>query len=83
VQYTIYIPNEINYEINHIDFNMMVLFLQAFASSITHSLATQALLKGVGVGDTSATVLAATITWLMKGMVLLARLLIVVFVDCC
>lgn len=40
--------------------------VQAFASSITGSLATQAVLKGVGVGDESATVLAATMTWLMK-----------------
>lgn len=40
--------------------------IQAFASSITGTLAAQALLKGVGVGDESATVLAATLTWLLK-----------------
>lgn len=39
---------------------------QAFASSITGTLATQAVLKGVGVGDESATILAATITWILK-----------------
>ncbi|XP_013405479.1 RUS1 family protein C16orf58 homolog [Lingula anatina] len=49
--------------------------LQAFASSITGTLATQAVLKGVGVGDESATPLAATITWLLKdGMGMLGRI---------
>ena len=45
----------------------IVILAKAFASGITGSLATQAVLKGVGVGDETATVLAATITWLMKG----------------
>ncbi|XP_072341525.1 RUS family member 1-like [Scyliorhinus torazame] len=40
--------------------------VQAFASSITGTLATQAILKGVGVGDTTATVTAASITWILK-----------------
>ncbi|XP_064612528.1 RUS family member 1-like [Liolophura sinensis] len=40
--------------------------IQAFASSITGTLASQALLKGIGVGDENATVLAATMTWLLK-----------------
>ncbi|XP_065913604.1 RUS family member 1-like isoform X2 [Dysidea avara] len=40
--------------------------LQAFCSSITGTLATHAVLKGVGVGDSSATAAAATITWLLK-----------------
>jgi len=40
--------------------------VQAFASSISGSLATQAVLQGVGVGDESATALAATITWLLR-----------------
>lgn len=40
--------------------------IQAFASSITGTLAAQALLKGVGVGDESATVMAATLTWILK-----------------
>lgn len=40
--------------------------LQAFCSSITGALAAQAILKGVGVGDENATVLAATMTWLIK-----------------
>lgn len=40
--------------------------VQAFASSIAGSLATQAVLEGVGVGDETATPLAATITWLMR-----------------
>ena len=39
--------------------------VQAFASSISGSLATKAVLEGVGVGDDAATPLAATITWLM------------------
>uniref|UniRef100_A0A0K0EKX5 RUS1 family protein C16orf58 homolog n=1 Tax=Strongyloides stercoralis TaxID=6248 RepID=A0A0K0EKX5_STRER len=40
--------------------------LQAFASSMNGALATQAVLKGVGVGNENATALAATITWLLK-----------------
>ncbi|XP_071110921.1 RUS family member 1-like [Haliotis cracherodii] len=40
--------------------------VQAFASSITGTMAAQAMLKGVGVGDQTATVLAATMTWLLK-----------------
>uniref|UniRef100_A0A915KXA5 Protein root UVB sensitive/RUS domain-containing protein n=1 Tax=Romanomermis culicivorax TaxID=13658 RepID=A0A915KXA5_ROMCU len=39
---------------------------QAFCSSITGTLATEAILKGVGVGDQSATALAATLTWLLR-----------------
>ncbi|CAG2101864.1 unnamed protein product [Medioppia subpectinata] len=38
--------------------------IQAFASSIMNNLGTHAVLKGVG--DSSATVLAATITWLLR-----------------
>ncbi|KAL8559418.1 hypothetical protein ACOMHN_045215 [Nucella lapillus] len=40
--------------------------VQAFASSLSGSLATHSLLHGMGVGDESATVLAATFTWLLK-----------------
>ena len=40
---------------------------QAFCSSFTGALATLAVLKGVGVGDSSATPLAAAITWMLKG----------------
>ena len=42
--------------------------VQAFCSSITGTLATQAVLKGAGVGDSSATAAGATITWLLKGL---------------
>lgn len=41
--------------------------VQAFCSSITTMLATLAILKGVGVGDGSATPLAAALTWMFKG----------------
>lgn len=41
--------------------------LQAFCSSITGALATQAVLKGSGVGDETANIASATITWLLKG----------------
>lgn len=44
--------------------------IQAFASSISSSLATKAILTGVGVGDEEATAVAATITWLLKGLLL-------------
>ena len=40
--------------------------LQAFASSVSGSLATAAVLGGLGVGDSAATPLAATITWILK-----------------
>ncbi|XP_014679198.1 PREDICTED: RUS1 family protein C16orf58 homolog [Priapulus caudatus] len=40
--------------------------IQAFASSISSTLATQSVLKGVGVGDDTATAMGATITWLLK-----------------
>jgi len=40
--------------------------LQAFASSVSGSLATAAVLGGLGVGDSAASPLAATITWLLK-----------------
>ncbi|KAM4608176.1 RUS family member 1 [Discoglossus pictus] len=40
--------------------------LQAFASSVTGSLATQSLLRGSGVGDSTATVAAATVTWILR-----------------
>ena len=42
--------------------------LQAFCSSIVGVLAAQAMLKAYGVGDEKATVLAATFTWLLKGI---------------
>ena len=40
--------------------------VQAFASSISGSLATASVLAGVGVGDSEATALAATTTWILK-----------------
>jgi hypothetical protein len=40
--------------------------LQAFSSSLTGALSTAAILKGVGVGNKEATVLAASLTWLLK-----------------
>lgn len=50
--------------------------VQAFASSITGTLATQAVLTGVGVGDQTASVLAATTTWILKdGMGMIGRIL--------
>ncbi|XP_061188413.1 RUS family member 1-like [Saccostrea echinata] len=50
--------------------------IQAFASSITGTLAAQAMLKGVGVGDESATVMAATLTWILKdGTGMLGRIM--------
>uniref|UniRef100_A0AAY4DGY7 Protein root UVB sensitive/RUS domain-containing protein n=1 Tax=Denticeps clupeoides TaxID=299321 RepID=A0AAY4DGY7_9TELE len=40
--------------------------VQAFSSSLSGTLATQASLRGVGVGNREATVAAATVTWLLK-----------------
>ncbi|XP_041829665.1 RUS1 family protein C16orf58 homolog [Melanotaenia boesemani] len=50
--------------------------LQAFSSSLSGTLATQASLKGVGVGNQEATVAAATATWLLRdGTGMLGRIL--------
>ncbi|XP_061906207.1 RUS1 family protein C16orf58 homolog [Entelurus aequoreus] len=50
--------------------------VQAFSSSLTGTLATQASLKGVGVGNQEATVAAATVTWLLRdGTSMLGRIL--------
>ncbi|KAM9457865.1 RUS family member 1 [Clarias gariepinus] len=50
--------------------------LQAFSSSLSGTLATQASLKGVGVGNQEATVAAATVTWLLRdGTGMLGRIL--------
>jgi len=50
--------------------------IQAFASSISGSLATSAVLEGVGVGDETATPLAASITWIFRdGTGMIGRIL--------
>uniref|UniRef100_A0A3B3WGI6 RUS family member 1 n=1 Tax=Poecilia mexicana TaxID=48701 RepID=A0A3B3WGI6_9TELE len=50
--------------------------LQAFSSSLSGTLATQASLRGVGVGNQEATVAAATVTWLLRdGTGMLGRIL--------
>lgn len=49
--------------------------LQAFCSSLTSTLATEAILKSFGVGDHSATAMAATLTWLLKdGAIMVGRI---------
>ena len=53
---------------------MHSLLHQAFASSLTGTLASHAVLKGVGVGDETATVLGASLTWLYKGSALTSGL---------
>ena len=51
------------------------LFLQAFCSTITGTLTTQAVMRGVGVGDTAATPFAAAVTWILKdGMGMVGRI---------
>uniref|UniRef100_A0A3P8X625 RUS family member 1 n=1 Tax=Cynoglossus semilaevis TaxID=244447 RepID=A0A3P8X625_CYNSE len=50
--------------------------VQAFSSSLSGTLATQASLRGIGVGNQEATVAAATFTWLLKdGTGMLGRIL--------
>ncbi|KAK6467736.1 RUS1 family protein C16orf58-like protein [Huso huso] len=50
--------------------------LQAFSSSLTGTLSTQATLRGVGVGSTEASVAAATVTWILRdGTGMLGRIL--------
>lgn len=46
--------------------------VQAFASSLSGSLATHAVLLGIGVGNAQASVSAATATWLVKGFLLMS-----------
>ena len=49
---------------------------QAFASSLSGSLATRAVLEGVGVGKEASTPLAATLMWLIKdGTGMIGRIL--------
>lgn len=43
-----------------------IICLQAFCSTVNTTLTTHAIFKGIGVGDSNATALAATITWIMK-----------------
>ena len=52
---------------NHFPWIVLVAAVKAFCSSITGTLATHAVLTGVGVGDDKASATAATITWLLKG----------------
>ncbi|XP_012057553.1 PREDICTED: RUS1 family protein C16orf58 homolog [Atta cephalotes] len=40
--------------------------VQAFASTITGTLTTHSIMKGIGVGESNATPLAAAITWILK-----------------
>lgn len=47
--------------------HLISVFVQAFASSLSGSLATHAVLLGIGVGNAEASVSAATATWLVKG----------------
>uniref|UniRef100_A0A673XP62 RUS family member 1 n=1 Tax=Salmo trutta TaxID=8032 RepID=A0A673XP62_SALTR len=50
--------------------------LQAFSGSLSGTLATQASLRGVGVGNQEATVADATVTWLLRdGTGMLGRIL--------
>ncbi|XP_034046722.1 RUS1 family protein C16orf58 homolog [Thalassophryne amazonica] len=50
--------------------------VQAFSSALSGTLATQASLRGVGVGNQQATVAAATVTWILKdGTGMLGRIL--------
>ncbi|KAF7288033.1 RUS family member 1 [Rhynchophorus ferrugineus] len=50
--------------------------LQAFCSTIIGAFTTRAILKGVGVGDSSANALSAAVTWIMKdGSGMIGRIL--------
>ncbi|KAI6242245.1 hypothetical protein M3Y99_00266100 [Aphelenchoides fujianensis] len=50
--------------------------VQAFASSLSGTFATAAVLKGAGVGDETATVLAASLSWVLKdGVGMIGRIL--------
>lgn len=50
--------------------------LQALCSTITGTLATRAVLKGVGVGDATATAMSGTVSWLLRdGAGMIGRIL--------
>ena len=50
--------------------------LQAFCSTVSSTLTTQAVLKGVGVGDEVANPVSAAITWILKdGTGMVSRIL--------
>ncbi|XP_075220799.1 RUS family member 1 isoform X2 [Lycorma delicatula] len=50
--------------------------IQAFCSTLSGTLTTQAIMKGVGVGDTNTTPLSAAITWILKdGTGMIGRIL--------
>ncbi|KAL1140675.1 hypothetical protein AAG570_000605, partial [Ranatra chinensis] len=50
--------------------------IQAFCSTISNTLTTQAILKGVGVGDNVVSPISAAITWILKdGTGMVARIL--------
>ncbi|CAI4232934.1 unnamed protein product [Auanema sp. JU1783] len=61
--------------------------VQAFASSMTGALATEAVLRGAGVGNEKASVLATALTWLVKdGLGMVGRITFTFFkgtdLDC-
>ncbi|EFO20648.1 hypothetical protein LOAG_07840 [Loa loa] len=50
--------------------------IQAFASSMSSALATEAILRGVGVGNETASTMAAAVAWLLRdGIGMLTRIL--------
>lgn len=66
-----YIASRCDLYLNHTHY-----MSQAFCSYITGTLATHAMLKGVGVGDSSASPVAATLTWILKdGLGMTGRIL--------
>ncbi|XP_048508030.1 RUS family member 1 isoform X2 [Athalia rosae] len=70
-------PHEILYRESYGDHGGEVTFVKsAFASTIMGTLTTHSIMQGVGVGDTSATALAAAITWILKdGTGMIGRIL--------
>ncbi|VDP20369.1 unnamed protein product, partial [Onchocerca flexuosa] len=50
--------------------------IQAFASSMNSALATEAILRGAGVGDKTASAMVAAVAWLLKdGIGMITRIL--------
>ena len=73
LEYQLWDTLQVSYNLNHFLLNQkltpiinLLLSLQAFASSLSGSLSTKAVLEGIGVGNSDSTPLAATLMWLIK-----------------
>lgn len=63
----VYIYTNVTTHVRHLHFSVAYCkCYQAFCSTITGTITTQAIMKGFGVGDAAASALGATITWVLR-----------------